>query len=155
MWDSKNILIFLLLFTKFLNYYLHTKLILKGATVFKYFLALFIPASLAYAEAGWRAVDGDTIKHQDTGYIRLLGVDTPEKRCRCPSECSGAIRAQKFVQEQLDKATRVGVVGTTSDKYGRLLADVYVDGVNLNKMILDKNLGRPYSGGKRDTWCHA
>ena len=118
------------------------------------YLILLIP-SLAFAETGWRAVDGDTIKHQESGYIRLLGVDTPEIRCRCPYECSGAAKAKSFVQDQLNAATRVDVVGNRSDLYGRLLADVYLDGVHLNRLLVDKGLGRPYSGGKRDLWCTA
>jgi len=35
------------------------------------------------------------------------------------------------------------------DKYGRLLAEFYTNGVNINKEMIDKNFGYPYDGGTK------
>ena len=63
-------------------------------------LALTVPATVT------SVYDGDTIKvqahiwpgHTWTGSVRLLGVDSPEKRGKCPEEKAAALAAQKFVQ---------------------------------------------------------
>ena len=39
---------------------------------------------------------------------------------------------------------------------GRVIADVWdvwVDGQKLSDLLIAENLGRPYSGGRREGWC--
>lgn len=90
-----------------------------------------------------RATDGDTIRcgpsraGQRSGRtaerIRLLGIDAPEKRCPPRRRCApGDWRAS---QASLSAALRSGSpvirrVGT--DRYGRTLANVSVNGVDLS-----------------------
>ncbi|MDR4433940.1 thermonuclease [Bacillus tequilensis] len=94
-----------------------------------------------------RAVDGDTIKviyngKKDT--VRYLLVDTPETKkpnsCVQPYGKDASKRNKELVssgelQLEFDKGDR-------RDKYGRLLAYVYVDGKSVQETLLKEGLAR-------------
>jgi micrococcal nuclease len=96
-------------------------------------------------------VDGDTIDVViDLGFdilfasrVRLAGIDTPESRTTNKAEKALGIEAKEYLKKQLKDAKPV-VIRTekmdSSEKYGRILGWVYVNGesesVN-NKMIND------------------
>jgi endonuclease YncB( thermonuclease family) len=75
-------------------------------------------------------IDGDTLElNIDLGFdswikekVRLRGVDTPEQTTNL-----GKI-AKKYVQDRLDKVKFVVCKTYKDDKYGRMLADVFVGG---------------------------
>ena len=74
--------------------------------------------------------DGDTITVEGVGKVRLVGVNTPEKGVK------GADASTYFVKKLcLNKE-----VSKNTDKYGRTLAVVIVDGKNLNEMLLKEGL---------------
>jgi len=98
--------------------------------------------------------DGDTIKFMvDLGFnifhkitVRLAYVDTPELRSSDPEEKAAAYEAKDFVRDALMTARDI-TVKTDKDKtgkYGRYIATVLYDGINLNKQLIDKNLGVIY-----------
>ena len=94
-------------------------------------------------------VDGDTIDVViDLGFdilfasrVRLAGIDTPESRTTDKAEKALGLEAKEYLKKQLKDAKSV-VIRTekmnSSEKYGRILGWVYVNGesesVN-NKMI--------------------
>ena len=96
-------------------------------------------------------VDGDTIDVIiDLGFdilfasrVRLAGIDTPESRTTDKAEKALGIEAKEYLKKQFKDAKSV-VIRTekmdSSEKYGRILGWVYVNGesesVN-NKMIND------------------
>ena len=96
-------------------------------------------------------VDGDTIDVViDLGFdilfasrVRLAGIDTPESRTTDKAEKTLGIEAKEYLKKHLKDAKSV-VIRTekmdSSEKYGRILGWVYVNGesesVN-NKMIND------------------
>jgi micrococcal nuclease len=96
-------------------------------------------------------VDGDTIDVViDLGFdvlfasrVRLAGIDTPESRTTDKAEKTLGIEAKEYLKKQLKDAKSV-VIRTekmnSSEKYGRILGWLYVNGesesVN-NKMIND------------------
>jgi micrococcal nuclease len=96
-------------------------------------------------------VDGDTIDVLiDLGFdilfesrVRLAGIDTPESRTTDKAEKILGLEAKEYLKKQLKDAKSV-VIRTekmdSSEKYGRILGWVYVNGesdsVN-NKMIKD------------------
>ena len=96
-------------------------------------------------------VDGDTIDVViDLGFdilfasrVRLAGIDTPESRTTDKAEKALGVEAKEYLKKQLKDAKSV-VIRTekmdSSEKYGRILGWVYVNGesesVN-NKMISD------------------
>jgi micrococcal nuclease len=82
-----------------------------------------------------RVVDGDTIDVDlDLGFdrirtrqrLRLLGVDTPERGQ------PGFVEATDWTRDMLSGASRIIVNTVRKDSFGRWLATVWVDGVNLN-----------------------
>ena len=96
-------------------------------------------------------VDGDTIDVViDLGFdilfasrVRLAGIDTPESRTTDKVEKVLGIEAKEYLKKQLKDAKSV-VIRTekmdSSEKYGRILGWVYINGesesIN-NKMIND------------------
>lgn len=93
-------------------------------------------------------IDGDTIKVNDLGTIRLIGIDTPEtKDPRKPVQCYGVEASNKAkelldsqeVYLEFDPANRI-------DKYGRTLAYVYLkDGLLYNAEMLKQGFASSYT----------
>jgi micrococcal nuclease len=96
-------------------------------------------------------VDGDTIDVIiDLGFdilfssrVRLAGIDTPESRTTDKAEKALGLEAKDYLKKQLKDAKSV-VIRTekmdSSEKYGRILGWVYVNGDSEslnNKMIND------------------
>lgn len=75
--------------------------------------------------------DGDTITVQDDNFVRLIGIDAPEKNKPCFEESKKALEdlvLNKYVILSKDISQR--------DKYGRLLRYVFIDGKNTSiKMV--------------------
>ncbi len=102
----------------------------------------------------WVAIDGDTVEVPGRGRIRLLGIDTPELHpCNCALECDLGMRAKRRAQELLNSGPRSYRPSGEHDRYGRILADITVDGRDLAAVLIREGLGRPYSGGQRRAWC--
>jgi micrococcal nuclease len=92
-------------------------------------------------------VDGDTIVVRladgRTETVRVLGVDTPEtKDPRKPVQCYGP-EASAYTRDRL-QGRRVTLERDVElrDKYGRLLAYVYVDGERLGDELLRRGYAR-------------
>ncbi len=83
-----------------------------------------------------KVVDGDTIYLDNGEKIRFVGVNTPERGVE------GYITSKNFVQKLcLNKKVGVDVDDSKhSDKYGRTLGVVIVDGKNVNEMLLKEGL---------------
>ena len=96
-------------------------------------------------------VDGDTIDVIiDLGFdimfasrVRLAGIDTPESRTTDKAEKALGVEAKEYLKKQLKDAKSV-VIRTekmdSSEKYGRILGWVYINGESEslnNKMIND------------------
>ena len=114
-----------------------------------------------------RVVDGDTVDAViDLGFkimyaerIRLLGIDTPESRTANKREKVLGLASKDRLKGILSKA-RPGKNGakwvtleTTKQgtgKYGRILGRLYVNGVDVNGLLVDENHARPYYGGSKD-----
>jgi len=77
-------------------------------------------------------VDGDTLDVSGVGRIRLVGIDTPERGQ------PGYQNATDFVKSKcLGKTLYLDIDDAENkDKYGRILAVVYVDGYNINAELL-------------------
>lgn len=109
----------------------------------------------AHARTDCRAIDGDTIACGKI-HVRIVNVDTPElgAGARCPAEAALAERARRFTAEQL-AGTKVEIrpdPRRPHDRYGRTLARVVVDGIDLGEALVAAGLAREWDG-KRRTWC--
>lgn len=85
--------------------------------------------------------------------VRLEGVDTPEINGKCQYEKDLAIEARDFVRNKLSKAKEIKLNEIQRGKYFRVVAKVFIDGVSLEKELLDKDLAYKYKGGKKINWC--
>lgn len=116
-------------------------------------LTLALPASAA---EGWTGIDGDTLRSPDGTVIRIANIDAPEAagKCKCREECRMAEAATAYVRASLSHA---GVVTLRPyprpvDRYGRTLAYVLVDGVDLGESLVGEGLARRWTG-RREGWC--
>jgi micrococcal nuclease len=85
-----------------------------------------------------RVVDGDTIKLANGERVRYIGIDTPEtKHPRKPVEYFGkeASAANKKLVE--GKKVRLELDVQKRDRYGRLLAYVYVGDIFVNAWLVE------------------
>jgi len=86
--------------------------------------------------------------------VRVMGVDAPEIRGKCESEKKAARLAKQFTVEFLRSGSYIELRNIKRGKYFRILAEVYVDGINLADALILAKHGRAYDGGKRSGWCH-
>ena len=108
-----------------------------------------------------RIVDGDTIDVDiDLGFnmilskqrIRLYGIDTPESRTRDKEEKFYGKLSAKFLKEQCKNNSEI-FLKTYLDKkgkFGRILGELIVEGVNINKMMIEKYMAVEYHGQSKD-----
>jgi len=106
-----------------------------------------------------KVVDGDTIlvdvqNWQEVAgkhiYVRFAGIDTPEKNDERPEVRALAQKAREFTAEKLQKAKIIELRNIRRDKYFRLLAEVWADGVNLSEELIKAGLAKAYDGGKKE-----
>jgi len=106
------------------------------------------PKSGRFAGEVLKNVDGDTIVVKLEGReekIRLLCVDTPETQHPRLGVQPFGPEASDFAKEILAPGTKIEVepgINWGRDKYGRLLAYIYVEGEMFNEMLLEKGLAR-------------
>jgi micrococcal nuclease len=104
-------------------------------------------------------VDGDTIDVLiDLGFdilfasrVRLAGIDTPESRTKDLAEKALGLEAKEYLKKAIKDAKSV-VIKTekmdSSEKYGRILGWVYIDGntISLNDMMINDGYAWGYLG---------
>ncbi len=82
-------------------------------------------------------VDGDTIDISTGDRIRLAGINTPEKGELC------FLDAKLFLESKV-LGKEIGIMGLGKDKYGRELAEVYLNNENINLALLREGLASAY-----------
>lgn len=104
-------------------------------------------------------VDGDTIDVDlDLGFnisysqrVRLAGIDTPESRTKDKEEKVLGLESKEFLKKAISEASLV-VIKTekpdSSEKYGRILGWVYLDGSDksINEIMIDNGYAWSYLG---------
>lgn len=108
-----------------------------------------------------RVHDGDTFIAEIIGVhpiigkeisIRIKGIDTPEVTDKRRDIKELALRARDYVAHRLQQAQVIELFDIQRDKYFRILADVYVDGVNLAEELILEGLAKPYDGKTKPEW---
>lgn len=107
-----------------------------------------------------KVVDGDTIDViLDMGFdimykqrVRLFGIDTPESRTRDKVEKKYGLLSKKFLQENLKKGKIVIKTHKNSEtgKFGRILGEIFVNGININMLMCSKGHAVEYYGQSKD-----
>ena len=103
-------------------------------------------------------VDGDTVKLICPGSgvetARIMGYDSPEKFSpRCTSELVAAERATWALRGMIFDAKVLSASHHGTDRYGRALVVIRLDGVDLARRMIRAGHGRAYAGGLRGGWC--
>ena len=105
-----------------------------------------------------KVYDGDTITilsklpYKDSALykfsVRLNGIDCPEIKGETLKEKQCA----QIARDELSKLIlnkHVILKDLKTEKYGRILAEVYLDDLHLNQYMLDKKLAVKYDGGTK------
>ncbi len=99
-----------------------------------------------------KVYDGDTITVGAILYevayrfsVRLNGIDTPE--LKGPHQEKAMLARDELSKLVMNQIVHLKNVGT--EKYGRLLADVYFGDIHVNQWMKDKGHAVEYHGGKR------
>ena len=80
--------------------------------------------------------------------VRLKGIDTPEIKGKTEDEIIAAKYAQNALSEKiLDK--HVVLKNLENEKYGRILADVYLDDLHINEWLIQQRHAVEYNGGTK------
>ncbi len=100
-------------------------------------------------------VDGDTFWFEGEK-IRVQGYDTPEPQtglCGGRAERELAHQASKKFMEIMNSGS-VSIFRTGTDRYGRTLANVTVNGVDVGDALIAEGLARRYPDGC-EFWCRS
>lgn len=112
-----------------------------------------------YVKKVSKIVDGDTIDVDiDLGFdisfssrVRLAGIDTPESRTSDKMEKSLGLESKAYLKHEIESAKTV-VIKTekmdSSEKYGRILGWVYLDGntKSVNEKMIEDGYAWGYMG---------
>lgn len=104
-----------------------------------------------------KIIDGDTIDVViDLGFdilyksrVRLFGIDTPESRTRDKEEKVRGLISKEYLKDKIKHAKKITIrthKGEETGKFGRILGEVFCDGVNINKAMCDEGYAVEYYG---------
>lgn len=125
---------------------------------------VFIPP-ITYAKV-IKVYDGDTITvatrlHNDKQAIvyrfpvRFRGIDAPEMKGGSPTECQKAVVSRDALSN-LILGRIIELRNNGKEKYGRLLSDIYLDDLHVNKWMLEQKYAVAYNGkGAKEDWSVA
>lgn len=101
-----------------------------------------------------RVWDGDSIRlgmGQQSEAVRIFNIDAPEMEGRCIRETDLARQAKIRLAEIL-QGRRVEILRQGTDRYGRTLAAIRVEGRDVGDILVDEGLARTWAG-RREPWC--
>ena len=103
-------------------------------------------------------VDGDTVDFSCPGEgvmrARITGFDAPELYSpQCAGEAAAALASQTYLRWVLGTAGELRIIIGGTDRWGRRLVEVFVDGERLAARMIGAGHGRTYDGGARSGWC--
>jgi micrococcal nuclease len=81
--------------------------------------------------------------------VRLNGIDTPEIKTKNEEEkiCAKEVR-DELTKMILNK--EIQLKNIKSEKYGRILADVYLDNIFINEWLIENRFAVKYDGGTKN-----
>ncbi len=86
--------------------------------------------------------DGDTCTTIDGEKIRLACIDTPELKGK-KADPIAAKEARDFLNELLANE-KVSIKRITNDRYGRTVAELFKNNINVQEVIIEKAYGKIY-----------
>jgi micrococcal nuclease len=121
-----------------------------------------VPTLYTYKVEVIKVIDGDSVRlNTDCGFgitltnqsCRIAKIDTAESRVNLKkypertAEKQLGLKAKERLKELL--AGDVILHCLKRDKYGRLLGDLYVEGVSVGDILVKEGLACPYDGGTK------
>jgi len=77
--------------------------------------------------------------------VRIKGIDCPEMRTKNVDEKFVALKAKEYLSSLIfNKTVHLDEIGF--DKYGRILAEVYIGNVNISERMISERLAIEYFG---------
>ena len=86
--------------------------------------------------------DGDTCTTIDGEKIRLACIDTPELKGK-NAKPNEAKEARDFLN-QLVSNKKVSIRRITKDRFGRTVAEIFKNDINIQKLFMEKGYGKIY-----------
>ena len=80
--------------------------------------------------------------------VRLNGIDTPEIKGKTENEKNAAKKVQKAL-EDLILQKNITLKNVATEKYGRILADVYLEELHINEWLINNKYAVRYDGGTK------
>jgi endonuclease YncB( thermonuclease family) len=126
--------------------------VILGASLAAWLALALLFSAAAHAQQRAEVIDGDTIRVAGQ-VVRIMGLDAPEMRGRCPRERQLAQRAQARMTQLVARGVVLERHGL--DRWRRQLAVVRDrTGRDLAWVMIAEGLARPYDGrGPRGSWC--
>jgi endonuclease YncB( thermonuclease family) len=78
----------------------------------------------------------------------LNGIDTPEMKGKNEEEKEIAVKARDALSERI-MGKEIRLENVQTEKYGRLLCEVYLGNDHLNKWMIDERYALKYDGGTK------
>ncbi len=119
--------------------------------VFIYFMS-FSLANCKSLDNSIRIIDGDTII-LNSEKIRFYGIDTPEKKQKCKNRNGLSYPCGEFATNELKKIISSGQLfckKRATDRYGRSISICYVNGVDINSLMVKNGWALAYRKYSRD-----
>ena len=119
--------------------------------VFIYFMS-FSLANCKSLDNSIRIIDGDTIM-LNSEKIRFYGIDTPEKKQKCKDRNGLSYPCGEFATNELKKIISSGQLfckKRATDRYGRSISICYVNGVDINSLMVKNGWALAYRKYSRD-----
>ncbi len=119
--------------------------------IFIYFIS-FSLANCKSLDNSIRIIDGDTII-LNSEKIRFYGIDTPEKKQKCKDKNGLSYPCGEFATNELKKIISSGKLfckKRTTDRYGRSISICYVNGVDINSLMVKNGWALAYRKYSRD-----
>ena len=134
--------------------------------VFFFLNSLLISSTFAYEDVKISKVisiyDGDTLRVNIDSFpdivgknirIRIKGIDAPEIKGKCQTEIDLAIMARDYLRNAINQSSQIELRNIERGKYFRIVGELYIDGENISKDLMKKNIVYQYTGGKKKDWC--
>jgi micrococcal nuclease len=83
--------------------------------------------------------------------VRLNGIDSPEIKTKSEEEKKLAQKAKEKMSE-LVLGKNIILKNVQVEKYGRILADVYINNIHVNEYMIEQGLAVRYNGGTKGTF---
>ena len=104
-----------------------------------------------------RIVDGDTVDvRMDLGFdvwhkcrVRLMGINAPESRTRDKEEKARGLAAKDWLKDKFNSEEIITLQSHGKGKFGRILGEFFINGLNINQLMVDNGHAVEYYGGKR------